>query len=643
MGAIACAPEPENTAGGTCVQCHPVQNGAQIHPGGTGCVVCHKGNATAVEQDAAHQDMIAFPGNLSNATNTCGTCHAEQVERITKSLMTTNAAMIRINRAVFGEDPNTAREHAHALMHTERASDSYFAQLCASCHLGQERQVVVDRNTTAADYESNRYQHKGGGCLACHVEYTDNADDHHAVIRTRHTLDTCVNCHSRSARIGLNYQGLSEQTQPDTTQEAVTFADGRTLYRMPADVHHAAGMVCTDCHTNQGIMGDGRMHAHKSMAVKIACTDCHRQNDQALITNERDALLAYLQSLSSSDWSALAEQSARPHPTETEISVPLPVPEKLTSRAPGVGSLYLHRVRRSGEYLSHVIQSDQGDSFLRRRSGPNDAWLPIPALRKHFGHGVEHSRLDCQSCHSQWAPDCMGCHISYDPTAPAFNHATGAVEIGLWIEAYSEFFADAPALGVLDNRVRPVVQGMKLEIDTSGFHSRSSAGVGAKQKPGNNSNVMGPTNGKQTEDNQATGESTIWRNLFAPIAPHTTGPSRSCRSCHLSSQALGFGRGEMRWESNHWVFYNRYAGTDRGPYGTLAADGWIEPFRSYPTVLQFSTRPGLRPFSPREQRTILAVGNCLRCHDPDRQMEQLHIYEDFERSKVYTHQQAPPQ
>ena len=53
------------------------------------------------------------------------------------------------------------------------------------------------------------------------------------------------------------------------------YKDGRTVYKAVADIHHEAGMMCTDCHSSKGIMGDEKDYKHEENAIKISCEDCH--------------------------------------------------------------------------------------------------------------------------------------------------------------------------------------------------------------------------------------------------------------------------------------------------------------------------------------------------------------------------------
>ena len=58
--------------------------------------------------------------------------------------------------------------------------------------------------------------------------------------------------------------------------------------------------------------------------------------------------------------------------------------------------------------------------------------------------------------------------------------------------------------------------------------------------------------------------------MFAPLSPHTTGKSRSCESCHRSSEALGLGQGEIASKDGEITFRPAHDSLRDG----LPADAW---------------------------------------------------------------------
>ena len=471
---LSCSPSVSENS---CRSCHQMTISHKAS-----CVDCHLGNATVSKKESAHSGLISIPGNLSNVEATCGKCHLSETHRISKSIMTTNSGMIAVNRWVFGEsrlkDNNL---NLHTLQTEKSPADSYFSQQCASCHLGADKKKG----------EHTGYE-KGGGCLACHLELS-NKETHPILVKTPKD-ESCFNCHSRSSRISLNYNGLVEMDENDTSIPARILYDGRRVKQIQEDIHKTKGLTCVTCHKSLDVMGDGNEHLHKEDSVYVKCESCHNSI------------------------------------------------------------------------------SDKN-------------------------HKTNHERVSCTACHSAWAPNCFGCHISYDSTKEGYNHLTQKTEKGRWIEEAGEMFIKPSALGVTkDNKIRPFIPGMKLTIDKSGF-------TGKKDK-------------------------LITKNLFAPSFSHTiTKQGRSCQSCHNSSYTLGFGEGKIIFDKNSFRFISDYKKINR-----LPEDAWIIPQTEYNNKEELSVRTGARSLNSIEQQKILNVGKCLVCHK-----ESESLFLNFEKFKSYIH------
>jgi hypothetical protein len=86
------------------------------------------------------------------------------VERVSRSLMTTMAGVVSVDRAVWEtRGQSSQRANVEALGRT--GADSHLRQLCASCHLGAEKTSL---GPMAEDS-------RGGGCNACHLQYSPAA------------------------------------------------------------------------------------------------------------------------------------------------------------------------------------------------------------------------------------------------------------------------------------------------------------------------------------------------------------------------------------------------------------------------------------------------------------------------------------
>jgi hypothetical protein len=434
----------EQQGHGTCIDCHADRQSG-FSPGhafgAAACTVCHGGDNSASDAVNAHEGMLAFPGNLENADQACGACHADRVASVTNSLMHTARGMVHTTRALIDGDPGPAHtQNLQSLGNT--VADSMLRKQCASCHLGQPK----------AEHAVDVTRGRGGGCLACHI--AAHPDKAHPALSADVSDGRCFGCHSRSGRISLSYAGLAEVDEP-----GLRLADGRTVAKMPADAHYLAGMSCTNCHTADDVMSSAAGAVHHRDAVLAACTDCHE-----------------------------------PHADDTN-----------------------------------------------------------------------HARLTCSTCHSQWAPQCFGCHMEYDAASEQWDHVERKVTPGRWSDRRWDIRNSLPVLGVTaDNRIEAFVPGMIMTVAHPEWH---------KEK---------------------------FIRVFAPLSPHTTGRSRSCESCHRSSEALGLGQGKLALENGELRFLPTHDLRRDG----LPVDAWTDIGN---TLGGQTVRPGQRPLNEREMTRIVSA------------------------------------
>ena len=63
-------------------------------------------------------------------------------------------------------------------------------------------------------------------------------------------------------------------------------------------------------------------------------------------------------------------------------------------------------------------------------------------------NGKGHDRLSCESCHTAWVPQCIGCHNAYEKGTSGFDLLTGKATKGTWVEYAGKNFAEPPVLGI---------------------------------------------------------------------------------------------------------------------------------------------------------------------------------------------------
>jgi hypothetical protein len=352
-------------------------------------------------------------------------------------------------------------------------------------------------------HQLNPMSDRGGGCLACHINaYPENA---HPALTRQVSDGRCFGCHSRSGRISLNYTGLAE-FQAGEGGRPLRLADGRAVERMPEDVHYRAGMGCIDCHTAVGLMGDGGRPSHQGEAVDIGCGDCHREPSALQATGK------------------LATASR---------GTPLPHLEKRD------GGLWLHS-KTSGRSLQ------------------------IPLLGEQHALQIQgHERLECATCHSQWAPRCFGCHMSYDAQGEQWDHVEKKLTSGRWHEQRANIDNGLAALGInAENRIELFVPGMIMSLAHPDWQGEK------------------------------------FKRIFAPLSPHTSGAARSCDSCHRSAAALGLGEGQLEDTAEGLRFTPRQKILRDG----LPLDAWTELSGQRGGG---TPQEGQRPLNPAEMKAIL--------------------------------------
>ncbi len=545
-----------------CQYCHTEMKGfSPSHdPKAIGCASCHLGNKFTLNKSLAHSGILKIPGNLETADRSCGqsSCHPGIKERVENSIMNTMSGVVSVDKYVFGELKNL--NELHRIRDIEFSpAETHLRNLCASCHIGNEK----------AEYGPISENSRGGGCNACHLNYSNNAINDlqklrnslndSSIVNFHPSLDLnikndhCFGCHSRSGRISTNYEGwhetqLVENEMPSDSLYRL-LEDGRVFRFVKADVHHERGLNCIDCHNSFELMGDGNLYPHQEDQSIIQCEDCHFSEFPKYVNfDELDNESKKITELRGFD---------------------------------SEGRKYLVTEKKNIPLINTFIDSIEKPKMLGKNS---KKVFSLNAPKLVCSEGKAHDRLTCNSCHSSWSPQCVGCHTEFDRSEKGTDHLTKKETRGSWIEYAGKFIADRTTLGIrLNDRGEEVVEtfipGMVMTLNKSKFNSSDTL------------------------------ES--FHRLFSPTISHTTSAEgRTCISCHIDPVAIGYGRGELIFEpTGYWKFQNEYSLNSND---SLPEDAWI----GFLTEKQgSSTRVGTRPFTIAEQRKILNVGACLTCHD----------------------------
>ena len=153
--------------------------------------------------------------------------------------------------------------------------------------------------------------------------------------------------------------------------------------------------------------------------------------------------------------------------------------------------------------------------------------------------------------------------MKYDPDGEQWDHVERATTPGRWSNKRWHVNNALPAVGVNDDdRIELFVPGMIMTVDHPDLEEEE------------------------------------FIRVFAPLSPHTTGKSRSCESCHRSSEALGLGQGQITKNVGETVFEPANELLRDG----LPADAWTNIGN---TLGGGTPAPGQRPLNKAEMDAVL--------------------------------------
>ena len=192
--------------------------------------------------------------------------------------------------------------------------------------------------------------------------------------------------------------------------------------------------------------------------------------------------------------------------------------------------------------------------------------------------GTDHERLTCSACHSQWAPQCFGCHMDYDENGEQWDHVEQKLTAGRWSDRRWDVRNTLPALGVnAAGRIEAFVPGMIMTLAHPSWDDEKFV------------------------------------RMFAPLSPHTTGKARSCESCHRSSRALGLGAGDLAGGGHDFSFTPLHDLLQ----DALPSDAWTSADSSLggaTPVPGQRTDPGHQSAAQRSETVLSAGAGMVRPH-----------------------------
>jgi hypothetical protein len=455
------------------------------------------------------------------------------------------------------------------------AAYAYSRIECQRCHVG------VRGRARRGDY-------RGMGCSSCHIPYSNEGfyegrdptiprdKAGHLLVheiqssrkmRNGIPIETCTTCHNRGKRIGVSFQGLMEfpyGTPFNEKGEGQAKLHTKKYIFVKEDLHHqwesrpenpSGGMLCQDCHTTIEMHGDGNIFGTTLAQVEIECTDCHGTPDSypwELPIGFMDEFGRKLDGGPRGTTEKLLSDQQLATVYESEGGY------LLTAR----GNPYGNVVRRGKKVIVHSATGRDYRVPVLKNIHRGNRWRSLAGKVAKVSIPAHLEKAECYSCHSNWVPQCYGCHVkmdfskgkkSFDWVISGNSHlkngltleslskeerekamaigvavGTGSVD-GAATESRSYLRWEDPVLGINgEGRVTPIMPG--CQVTTTVFGRAGQLLVLNKQ-------WIGP-DGIRGMD-------------MAPAQPHTAArAARSCPSCHASPKALGYGIEDGRFQQN---------------------------------------------------------------------------------------------
>ncbi len=441
------------------------------------------------------------------------------------------------------------------------ASITYQRSDCQRCHIG-----VRGRK--------GRGDWRGMGCSACHVPYgnegiyeggdpTINKKEHghllvHELQATRDAKvhdpitgvtfsgihpETCNSCHNRGKRIGVSYMGMMEQPygsplMPGGKSQSKTH--GKRYKHIKEDLHFTAGMTCQDCHTSIDMHGDGTLFGTTLGQVEIECSDCHGTTKKF----PWELKIGYGENNLAVNASNKARGLAKKLPAYMEKGMVYD-PEGgylLSTRGNPLGNVI--KVKGSNKVIAHLASGKDLVVPVLKTKHVTKTWKSKNAEVAMDVVGAHMDKMECYACHSDWAPQCYGCHIKVDyrkgktkgdwiasgsthfkngETSESVLGTKGKKQIGKASETRSYLRWEDPILGINgEGLVTPVIPGCQVTFTVIGPNGKTLI-LNKQARVHDNGSIVNAID-------------------MSPVQPHTSGrKARTCESCHSSSKALGYG------------------------------------------------------------------------------------------------------
>ena len=573
---------------GGCLVCHRgIAKISENH--NFSCTRCHRGKRDGKTLETAHQGLVSNPSDYEHAPRFCGKCHADQIEKVNKSLMATGRGMIEMTRQAWGaprlkqpkapkadqkskgdkgaspeDDPKTppwtyvSQHHqvddfldkkclrCHVSSVAPRRPGDFRATGCASCHMI----YTNDGTTLTRDRAIQSVIQKKGASIADRFtqKFAANSLNNQRGYPLVHRFTVavpsvqCEHCHNNNG-VGNEFEGLfGLPARPKPFRSQVEGDDpvlyGRQHEFLLPDIHREKGMHCIDCHGIEEVKADANQYPTLYDAVKVRCETCHGSNSQPPEGYK----------LVESD--PLAEALLKKNKLNPNLAKKIKMGDTVLAGP-------------TGQPLPHVLY-DQGTWVLYSKVSGNPHDIPVlKGLKKMpLAHQVAKHMItiECSACHARWSASEWGMHAIAEPEANTeawkdWNFADPVLQ-QILIESGTK---DPQGPGMMQwSTARSTAKGIKGNW-TPGFwrtvftESGWDAMVLGKNKRGRFS-IMKPryqyfiTDGAQSAGSSLARAQVPWsRNgrpglVMVPHTPHTIRTvARPCESCHMNALTAGLG------------------------------------------------------------------------------------------------------
>ncbi|MGE0791254.1 MAG: hypothetical protein AB7S26_36610 [Sandaracinaceae bacterium] len=325
--------------------------------------------------------------------------------------------------------------------------------------------------------------------------------------------------------------------------------DGDGRDDTPADVHYEAGLGCIDCHGSRdlhgGTRGDdsgGRIQSRMSQVTQVGCTNCHG-------TVESYTATVPCRTYTGEEAECATDRAGNPlrHVTRDTAGQVW-----LISRLNGTRH-YIPQTRdtvvdngiRNPQTAEFVFQR-QASYAMGRADGNNNTGIgPIQQNPDIYEAGFSHmDTLACETCHSSWQNNCVGCHLrnayNADPASYFFSTITGERITTFQQNADFTYITPVPNYLGVNSRgeISPLSPGIQMFYAYTDLNGNTSDTFvfSDRQGNGNNPNYTG-----RDAHPAASADFIMPHSIRGRVSAQMEGP-RYCVNCHLNdAQIANFG------------------------------------------------------------------------------------------------------